>query len=248
MHTGLEEYERTIQLPVDVAGRGVSFFEAEGLGTGGLRRVEEMKRECAGCNSPPCCGRNAELSPATTPIINRQNKGQNVADWDKLFQLESELQCIGEEAGAFLPGLGRSSVLETSVGSVEDTLELGEALQMLECRLNSIAAECCGVGKERPFLSREAVQKATECSSALTAYRGIAAAAESMTKFVTGIFNCKAFLPSKTCALKRAEEVSMLLDDMEKLMDSLETGVDTLREVSEAKLDALKRGLDLLSE
>ncbi|RNF01113.1 hypothetical protein TraAM80_07214 [Trypanosoma rangeli] len=104
------------------------------------------------------------------------------------------------------------------------------------------------MGKKQQFLSKEAVQKATEYSIALTAYRGIVSAAESMTEMLTGVFNCRTFLLSEAGVMRRAKEVSLLLDDIEKNIDSLETRVDTLRELSETKLDVLKRGLDGLSE
>ncbi|ESL07786.1 hypothetical protein TRSC58_04521 [Trypanosoma rangeli SC58] len=248
MHTRIEEYEHAPRLSVHVDTPGVSFFEAEGLGTGDLYCVEEMKREYKGSNFPPCSGRNSEFFSVGAPLLNRHNKVQNVADWDKLFQLERELQCLGEEVEAFFPALGQSSVFKKPLGSVEDTLELEESLHMLGSRLNSIAAECHALGKKQQFLSKETVQKATEYSIALTAYRGIVAAAESMAEMLTGVFNCRTFLHLEAGAMRRAEEVSVLLDDIEKSIDFLETGVDTLRELSETKLDVLKRGLDGLSE
>ncbi|RNF01114.1 hypothetical protein TraAM80_07215 [Trypanosoma rangeli] len=101
MHTRIEEYEHTPRLSVHVDTPGVSFFEAEGLGTGDLYCVEEMKMKYKGINFPPCSGKNSEFFPVSVSLLNSHSKVQNVADWDRLFELERELQCLGEEVEAF---------------------------------------------------------------------------------------------------------------------------------------------------
>ncbi|EKF39658.1 hypothetical protein MOQ_000107 [Trypanosoma cruzi marinkellei] len=248
MYTNLEEHASTVWLPVHFDTHGVASYEAEGHGTGGLDCVGEMQMDWKRGNSINLCGTDAELSPVNVPLLNHHHKSSRMTDWEKLFQIESELQYLGEEVGFFLQKLGRSSVVENSLDSVDDTVELGEALQMVEGRLNSIFAGCHDSGISQRFLSNDALQKATDCSRALMAYRGVAAAAESMRKLLTGVFNCRVFLPFGADAMKRAGEVSLLLDDMEKVLDSLEARVETLRELSETRLDVLKGGLDDLSK
>ncbi|EKG07587.1 hypothetical protein TCSYLVIO_001282 [Trypanosoma cruzi] len=248
MHTNLEENASTVWLPVHFDTHGVASYEAEGHGAGGLDCVGEMQMDWKMGNSLHFCGKDAELSPVSFPFLSHHHKSSRVTDWEKLFQIESELQYLGEEVGFFLQKLGRSSVGKDPLDSVGDTVELGEALQIVESRLNSIFAGCDDLGMSQRFLSKDALHKATDCSRALMAYRGVAEAAESMKKLLTSVFNCRVFLPFGADAMKRAREVSLLLDDMEKVLDSLEARVETLRELSETRLDVLKRGLDNLSK
>ncbi|KEG11324.1 hypothetical protein DQ04_02741090 [Trypanosoma grayi] len=248
MYASFEEYETATAgpHPYVVENIGVSIYNGEGCGTGGLSDVRPVVEEREWNVKSLLPGKNVDLCPVSLPLLDRwQRKEESV--WNEFFQLEKGLRGVAEEASLFLPEIGQLSTFEELMISSEAIVELEEALYPLAIRLNELCGCRLHFCSDEPFLSRETINRTSGRIPNIMAYRVVVAAADSIAKMYGGASHSKMELPCTEGALKRADEVARLLDSMEVAVDTLESQVSALCAESESRLNSVKGGLDSLS-